>query len=62
MEAVVADSEIPGDLQTVDLCGCTLAPGFVDLQVNGAGGFDVMSADPEARMRTMPASRSRATC
>jgi N-acetylglucosamine-6-phosphate deacetylase len=36
--AVVPQPEIPRDAQRVDLGGGLLAPGFVDLQVNGGGG------------------------
>ncbi len=35
---LVPESELPADLQGRDLGGGTLAPGFVDAQVNGGGG------------------------
>lgn len=33
--------------QAIDAQGLTLAPGFIDLHVHGAVGFEVMDADPE---------------
>jgi len=36
--AIMPDSAVPGDLPRHDLCGATLAPGFIDAQVNGGGG------------------------
>ncbi len=38
VEAVVAREKIPAGTQALDLGGGILAPGFVDLQVNGGGG------------------------
>jgi N-acetylglucosamine-6-phosphate deacetylase len=35
---VVADEAVPRDARRVDLKGGLLAPGFIDLQVNGGGG------------------------
>ncbi len=35
---LVAESELPADLPSHDLRGGTLAPGFIDAQVNGGGG------------------------
>ena len=36
---VVADADITSNMTLLDLKGGTLAPGFVDVQVNGGGGF-----------------------
>ncbi|HEY8547779.1 MAG TPA: N-acetylglucosamine-6-phosphate deacetylase [Acidimicrobiales bacterium] len=36
----------PGRPDELDATGCVVAPGFVDLQVNGAGGID-LTAEPE---------------
>ncbi len=38
IRAVVRDSEVPPGTSTVDLAGQLLAPGFIDVQVNGGGG------------------------
>jgi len=43
--AVVAADEVPGDVSTVSLGGGLLAPGFVDVQVNGGGGV-LLNEDP----------------
>ena len=43
-----ADIGIPDGAVRHDLQGCTLAPGFVEPHVHGAGGHDVMEATPTA--------------
>ena len=35
---LVAQSDVPADMPSHDLCGGTLAPGFIDAQANGGGG------------------------
>ena len=35
---VCNESEIPENIQRVDMQGCNVAPGFIDLLANGAGG------------------------
>ncbi len=43
----VLDSEVPSDYKVVDLNGLNVAPGFIDLQVNGGGGeFFTQSPEP----------------
>ena len=37
--AVVNENELPNNTGRIDLQDCYLAPGFIDLQVNGAGGI-----------------------
>lgn len=39
-------STAPADAPVLDAAGLTLAPGLIDLQVNGAGGVDI-TAEPE---------------
>lgn len=39
---------VPADAKHVDTHGTTLVPGFVDVHVHGAGGYDVMEGTPEA--------------
>jgi N-acetylglucosamine-6-phosphate deacetylase len=38
VEAILAAGEVPADVARVDLDGGLVAPGFVDIQVNGGGG------------------------
>lgn len=40
--------QIPAGARTMDARQSTLVPGFVDVHVHGAGGHDVMDADPGA--------------
>ena len=43
----VLDTEVPSDYKVIDLNGLNVAPGFIDLQVNGGGGeFFTQSPDP----------------
>ncbi|MDX3886241.1 MAG: N-acetylglucosamine-6-phosphate deacetylase [Sphingomonas sp.] len=36
--AIVAEGDVPADMERHDLAGQRLAPGYIDLQVNGGGG------------------------
>lgn len=45
VEGIVAASVVPASAKAVDLAGGFLAPGFVDLQVNGGGGV-MLNDDP----------------
>jgi N-acetylglucosamine-6-phosphate deacetylase len=45
VEGIVASSVVPASAETVDLAGGFLAPGFIDLQVNGGGGA-MLNDDP----------------
>jgi N-acetylglucosamine-6-phosphate deacetylase len=53
LEVVVADGKIAevrtrSNVETIDLEGNYLAPGFIDLHIHGARGRDTMEASPEA--------------
>src|SRR5215469_9260649 len=39
------DSDLPIQAKIVDFGDCVLAPGFMDIHIHGAAGFDVMQAD-----------------
>ena len=43
--------DLPKKVQTFDLTNLILAPGFIDLQVNGLGKDTILSADPSAISR-----------
>lgn len=53
-----ADARLP-DVETVDLAGGLLAPGFVDLQVNGGGGLMFNDAPEVATLRVMAEAHAR---
>ncbi len=60
VKAVVAQDDIPRDAVRQRLAGGTLAPGFVDLQVNGGGGVLFNSAPNVETLRTI--ARAHAGC
>lgn len=39
IEEIIDIHKVPKDLEAVDLKGLNIAPGFIDLQVNGGGGY-----------------------
>src|SRR3954468_4513973 len=41
--ASVGRRTVDASVQTVDASGCSIVPGFIDLQVNGAVGADLTS-------------------
>ncbi|GLV54021.1 N-acetylglucosamine-6-phosphate deacetylase [Dictyobacter sp. S3.2.2.5] len=43
-----SDNTYPADAAVVDASGCTIVPGFIDVHVHGAAGYDTMDATPEA--------------
>ncbi|MDF1872805.1 N-acetylglucosamine-6-phosphate deacetylase [Vannielia sp.] len=61
---VVAPEEVPGNAEWVDLGAATIAPGLVDLQVNGGGGVmlnDAPDAATIARICTAHAAEGTTT-
>ncbi len=38
IEAICSEADLPSGVHMIDMAGCDLLPGFVDLQVNGGGG------------------------
>jgi N-acetylglucosamine-6-phosphate deacetylase len=49
---------VPAGGKEYDARGMTIAPGFVDIHIHGAGGHDVMEATPEA-LNTVAATLAR---
>lgn len=59
IEGLPPVSDLPSDTQQVVLNGGILAPGFVDLQVNGGGGVMLNDAPTVETLRTMAAAHRR---
>lgn len=57
--AIVAAADIPTDARRVDLDGAILAPGFVDVQVNGGGGVLFNDAPTVETIATIGAAHRR---
>lgn len=57
--AIVAAADIPADARRVDLDGAILAPGFVDVQVNGGGGVLFNDAPTVETIATIGAAHRR---
>lgn len=47
IEGIIPDADIPADINIADAKGLLLAPGFIDLQIYGGGGY-LFSNDPAA--------------
>ncbi len=48
IEAIGRDLNIPKNVRRIDATGLICVPGFIDLHVHGAGGYDLMDSTPEA--------------
>nr|WP_246188508.1 N-acetylglucosamine-6-phosphate deacetylase [Nitratireductor arenosus] len=55
---IVADGEVPAEAETVRFDGGLLAPGFVDLQVNGGGGVMLNDRQDVATIRAICAAHA----
>ena len=53
IERIGTDSTSP-DTTVIDAKGCYVVPGFIDVHVHGADGYDTMDATPKA-IQTMGA-------
>ncbi len=56
---VVPDSSLPADIQKFDLAGGSLAPGFIDVQVNGGGGVQFDQAPTPETIKRIGAAHRR---
>lgn len=53
IQAVVPTAELPADCERIDLAGASVAPGFIDLQLNGCGGVMFNDAIAPATLDVM---------
>jgi len=58
VESIVAAAAVPAGMETIDLPGGFLAPGFVDLQVNGGGGVMLNDAPSVETIRRICAAHA----
>lgn len=59
IQGIIPNEDVPNDTETINLDGGTLAPGFVDLQVNGGDGI-MFNDDPSvATLRRMAGAHAR---
>lgn len=56
---LVPITDLPSEIESVDLKGASLAPGFIDLQVNGGGGVLVDSHISDEGFRSISAAHRR---
>lgn len=47
-ERIVGIGLPQGTGETLDLTGCTILPGFIDMHIHGCAGHDASEATPEA--------------
>ncbi|MEP9372257.1 N-acetylglucosamine-6-phosphate deacetylase [Mesorhizobium sp. KR1-2] len=59
VERIEAGGEVPAGMKVVELDGGMIAPGFVDLQVNGGGGVMLNDAPSVEAIRTICAAHAR---
>lgn len=53
VDAILPEDQVPADADQIDLAGDLLAPGYVDLQVNGGGGVMFNDAPDVDTLRTI---------
>ncbi|MBC45394.1 MAG: N-acetylglucosamine-6-phosphate deacetylase [Thalassospira sp.] len=59
IDAIIADGSVPDGVETIDGKGQTLAPGLIDVQVNGGGGVLLNDAPDVETIKTMVAAHRK---
>ncbi|AHG21583.1 N-acetylglucosamine-6-phosphate deacetylase [Chania multitudinisentens RB-25] len=65
IERVCLQAKLPADIETRDLGGAILAPGFIDVQLNGCGGVqfnDSLEAISEETLEIMQRANEKSGC
>ncbi|CEO39859.1 N-acetylglucosamine-6-phosphate deacetylase [Photobacterium kishitanii] len=62
IHAIIPESDVKKDIETIDLQGANLTPGFIDLQLNGCGGVMFNNEITPATIDTMHRTNLKSGC
>ncbi len=62
IRALVPASEVPAEVETISVDGAVIAPGFVDLQLNGGGGVTFTDSITAEALDAMHAANLKSGC